>query len=665
MPGTGGPRRRWWIAGAIVAAVVLVGAAGAVYFAVSSKASASVTLVPSSTPGPNPFTASVASEAPTATGSVVQKTEQLRKTLPVAKDTRTPVATGTTPGLYGGSGDAQVCDPQKLVSFLEAIPAKAAAWAGVLGIKVQKLASYVASLTPVILNSDTLVVNHGYRRGSATSFVSVLQAGTAVMVDATGTPRVKCNCGNPLTTPKLVSLASAPLAGKPWKGYASTNVIAVKPGPNGGDLTVVDLESGAVYTQPVGRVTALWAAASWSSSTDIGIVDQTDVWTSADGTTWAHVATVPHELFSGLAYANGHWVAVTLPPVFDTPQSDILNSTDLRTWKKSASVPGDLTAVAFGDGRWEAVGDAPPGSIGPQSQAGGAGIVYSSSNGFAWRLVATVADTSKYGLTGLTSVAYGDGRWIATAGTSIVPPVEVYASSDGDTWTPRPSDALEQQMGGAVSFGEGTWLITANSYSPPDPSTYAPAPSDGLADTSTDGSTWEITPANGLETTRVEAAAFGAGRWLVATAESDLPNPMHALVQSRIATSSDGKAWKMIGQIDGPMGAIAYGAVPEGGASTPNPTTTSPIPTTTAAAGTPDCSTASLQAARTTAGLDGRVSQQKCSGTWATAAVVLEQSEITGLFEWVGGAWAVRSRDTVCTQDVLPADLVDLACHSN
>ncbi|MGH3907098.1 MAG: DUF6777 domain-containing protein, partial [Pseudonocardiaceae bacterium] len=42
---------------------------------------------------------------------------------------------------------------------------------------------------------DTRVTNHGYRDGKATDRQAVLQAGTAVLVDEKGRPRVKCGCG--------------------------------------------------------------------------------------------------------------------------------------------------------------------------------------------------------------------------------------------------------------------------------------------------------------------------------------------------------------------------------------------------------------------------------------------------------------------------------------
>ena len=105
------------------------------------------------------------------------------------------------PGLYGGSSDNAVCDPAAVVRFLAANPAKAKAWAGVLGIGTDEISSYVATLTPVILRTDTAVTNHGFENGEATSIPAVLQAGTAVLVDDHGAPVVKCGCGNPLTAP--------------------------------------------------------------------------------------------------------------------------------------------------------------------------------------------------------------------------------------------------------------------------------------------------------------------------------------------------------------------------------------------------------------------------------------------------------------------------------
>jgi serine/threonine protein kinase len=126
---------------------------------------------------------------------------------------------GDTPALYGGSHNEHVCDRQKLASFLQQNPDKAAAWAGVLNINLADIPTYIATLTPMQLRADTRVTNHGYVDGHATTLQSVLQAGTAVLVDAQGRPRVRCGCGNPLLDPVATPITPS-YTGNP--GPAST-----------------------------------------------------------------------------------------------------------------------------------------------------------------------------------------------------------------------------------------------------------------------------------------------------------------------------------------------------------------------------------------------------------------------------------------------------------
>lgn len=103
---------------------------------------------------------------------------------------------GNTSGLYGGTLNNSVCDRQAMIKFLQAHPDKGAAWARVQGITHAELPSYISGLTPVVLRSDTSVTNHGFSDGDATTLHSVLQAGTAVLVDKYGVPRARCYCGN-------------------------------------------------------------------------------------------------------------------------------------------------------------------------------------------------------------------------------------------------------------------------------------------------------------------------------------------------------------------------------------------------------------------------------------------------------------------------------------
>ena len=158
--------------------------------------------------------------------------------------------TASTPGLYGGTLNKASCDATKLVEFLRTNPDKARAWASVLGIAIADIDSFVSTLTTVVLRSDTMVVNHGFTNGKANAMVSLLQAGTAVLVDKFGLPVVKCYCGNPL---KAYTGGKRTYTGPSWSGFdpaqVTTIVPAATPVPN---YTMVDLASGQTYTRQPG-----------------------------------------------------------------------------------------------------------------------------------------------------------------------------------------------------------------------------------------------------------------------------------------------------------------------------------------------------------------------------------------------------------------------------
>jgi hypothetical protein len=158
---------------------------------------------------------------------------------------------GDTAGLYGGTRRGTSCDAAKLVAFLQTHPDKGAAWAGVLKLTLQQIPSFVAQLTPLILRADTRVTNHGFVDGHVTSFPSILQAGTAVLVDKQGVPVVKCFCGNPLTPPRAD--LSHTYQGKAWPGFDAQKVIVIKPAPIAiKSFTVVDHTTGKSFSKKTG-----------------------------------------------------------------------------------------------------------------------------------------------------------------------------------------------------------------------------------------------------------------------------------------------------------------------------------------------------------------------------------------------------------------------------
>jgi hypothetical protein len=70
------------------------------------------------------------------------------------------------------------------------------------------------------------VTNHGFDDGLAEPFQSVLQAGTAVLVDAVGLPRVRCFCGNPLQGPD--PQWGAVYGGQRWESFEPESVTVIR-----------------------------------------------------------------------------------------------------------------------------------------------------------------------------------------------------------------------------------------------------------------------------------------------------------------------------------------------------------------------------------------------------------------------------------------------------
>lgn len=143
------------------------------------------------------------------------------------------------------------CDPAKMIAFLRANPDKAAAWAGVQGITVSDISAFVTDLTPVLLRSDVAVTNHGFADGAATPRHSVLQAGTAVLVDRSGVPRARCMCGNPLTPPSVFTRPR--YSGPIWSGFTPGGITIVRPAPTIINLfIIINVENKQIIYRPAG-----------------------------------------------------------------------------------------------------------------------------------------------------------------------------------------------------------------------------------------------------------------------------------------------------------------------------------------------------------------------------------------------------------------------------
>ncbi|MBM4792779.1 hypothetical protein HXP44_12120 [Streptomyces sioyaensis] len=242
------------IAAVVVAAVIIT-----IVLTRSSGTTSEVFAQPATSTGPNPVTKSSANEsapAPSAT--------------PKPASGSNSEFSGATPGLYGGTENSASCDVEKQITYLTGAPSKNKAFAGVVGVTPGDVPRYLRSLTPVQLAYDTRVTNHGYKDGKTTEFQSVLQAGTAVMVDSYGVPRVRCKCGNPLTAPKALK-GNVTTVGTKWPGYRSTKAVVVKPAKSRiQEFTLRNPKTGTWFKRPQGTTGTSDSSTSPPSETPSG-----------------------------------------------------------------------------------------------------------------------------------------------------------------------------------------------------------------------------------------------------------------------------------------------------------------------------------------------------------------------------------------------------------
>ncbi|MGE3257616.1 DUF6777 domain-containing protein, partial [Pseudonocardia sp.] len=213
-----------------VAGIVAVGG----YFLTRDTQVAQVSLEPVAYSGQNPFTQPVGTDE---TG------------------VKTPVGTGgafpgDTPGLYGEDGGAPSCDVALLTSALAADSGRATAWAEALGLTAADIPAYLPTLSAVVLRADTVVTEHNFVAGTFNPYPAVLQAGTAVLVNPYGEPKVKCQNGNPLTRPATTGQKVA-YTGSPWTGFTPVHVTVVtRPPAVVKTYVFVDIRTGGQKTYP-------------------------------------------------------------------------------------------------------------------------------------------------------------------------------------------------------------------------------------------------------------------------------------------------------------------------------------------------------------------------------------------------------------------------------
>ncbi|WCE02311.1 hypothetical protein PGH47_37620 [Streptomyces sp. HUAS 31] len=239
------PTRTMVTACALSAALLVAGCVGG--SDTNTPSGEDLFLQPAADRGPDPFTASTTTAE--AAASPLTRTPQPSR----SGRTGPRSLSGATPGLYGGTRGAGSCDVQRQIDVLAADRTRARVFALAAGVSRASIPGYLRSLTSVVLRADTRVTNHGFRDGTGTGYQSVLQAGTAVLVDAHGVPRVRCACGNPLAPP-VGTRGESGVSGRSWSGYEPGRVVVVAPAPQViADITIIDVVDNTWIERPVGH----------------------------------------------------------------------------------------------------------------------------------------------------------------------------------------------------------------------------------------------------------------------------------------------------------------------------------------------------------------------------------------------------------------------------
>jgi hypothetical protein len=221
-------------------------------------------LAPTNEPLADPHTRSILVAPVTISTQAASQSAALLQQIPVRVDRGVRLVSGRQPQLYGATGDTAPCDVVTLANLLDSGPDVAQLWGLALGLTGQQVPYYLNTLTAVVLMADTWVTSYSLTGGTDSPRQSVLQAGTAVLVDPIGVPRVQCASGSPLGPPANADLAQYRVEGTPWQGFSPQSTVAVAfgaPGTPSGDFTLVDATTGQPITRKAGGVIDLGSSA--------------------------------------------------------------------------------------------------------------------------------------------------------------------------------------------------------------------------------------------------------------------------------------------------------------------------------------------------------------------------------------------------------------------
>ena len=250
------------------------------------------------------------------------------------------------------------------------------------------------------------------------------------------------------------------------------------------------------------------------------------IWTAvADSTIW-YESTVTYngttyKMYSDInavAYGGGRWVAVG-------EKGKIAYSDNGASWTAvtdSTFGTSEIRAVAYGNGRFVAVGDD--------------GKMAYSDNGASWTAVSNGGGTWR-------AIAYGADKFVAVGfGMSY--------STDGTSWTTVPSEnrgGLSSING--ITFANNKFIAVGNS---------------GKMASSSDGTSWTAVGDSSFGDTSINAVAYGNNRWVAVGYWDDVGPNTNATIGTMAYSTDNGVTWTAVPRAStfntaASIGAVAFG----------------------------------------------------------------------------------------------------------
>lgn len=244
----GRARRRWTVPVAIATGIVVAAVIGVLVWKLLGSRSAGDTTVQLegvSSSTPHPFNAESVVTATAGVSSGIPTdldfgTSDAGGSLPLVSTTADHQGVYATAGATAPAGEAatapRVCATDRLASDLAGDATVDRLWVqtmqlgGAIPSGATDATSVIPAFTPVLLGQDTIVSEFEKIDGKAEPHQAILQAGSAVLIDANGRPRVRCANGDPLSaTPLGLQRQGATITGTRWPEFSTERVLTIRP----------------------------------------------------------------------------------------------------------------------------------------------------------------------------------------------------------------------------------------------------------------------------------------------------------------------------------------------------------------------------------------------------------------------------------------------------